>query len=130
MKNEKVFDGWEVNTSIFYPEGAVVLVEKEEIVKLTIFEEGQREISSCEIGNILDVVFDEAGNRRTPFEIMEKVDSVAYYENGIEVEFDDFIVDEELVDFFDSAEGLTRDEFLEKKRRESKEEDLINAPVD
>ena len=129
MKNEEVFDGWEVNTSRYFPEGAVVLVEKEK-VKLTIFGEGQREEESCEIGELLDVIFDETGKRRTPFEIMKEVDSVAFYDNDIEVDFDDYIVDEELVYYFDLAEGLTRSEYLEKQARERREEALINAPVD
>ena len=128
---EKTIDfyGWKVNTSRYYPEGPVVHLENE-MVKLTIFGQEQREIKSCEIGNIYDVIFDENGNRRTQNEIMNEVDNVAYYDNDIEVEIEDYIVDEELVCFFDSAEGLTRSEFFEKQEIENTEEALINAPVD
>ena len=129
MENE-MFGDWRKNTSRFFPTGAVILVENGEDVVLTIFEQGQREKVSCKIGKTLDVIFDEAGKRRTQFELMKEIDRVAFYEHNIEVDFYDYIVDEELTDMYDAAEGLTRDEYLAKLEKESIEEDLINAPVD
>ena len=125
MAKNRRFSSWDVLDSQFYPKGAVLYIERN-MLKLTDFGPGEKELASCEIGTVYEVFFDEEGKLRSQKEIMDEVTRVAIYEKNIDSDYDEYFIAAEVADFYDYCEGLTLGEVLNKIETSEREEVLIN----
>ena len=109
---DKLFAGSTIVGLRQYPEGAILEANDDGILKLNCYESIKNEfgditdydmVESVELGPIVKIFYDEDGKLRSQREVIDKVIKIALHEIGMESDFEEIFVDEDVAGIYEDC---------------------------